>query len=182
MNLTDNLKLLRDYADNGNEAAFRELVKRYVDLVYSAALRRVGGDAELAQDVTQTVFTDLARKAKSLRNVEMLSGWLHRHTGFVASNMVRSEHRRQIREQEAAQMNATHDSPDSVWQQLAPMLDDTIESLEPEDRQAILLRFFERQDFRHIGSAMGVSDDAAQNRVSRELEKLRGLLTGRGIT
>lgn len=182
MNVTDNLKLLRDYADNGDETAFRELVKRYVDLVYSAALRRVGGDAGLAQDVTQTVFTDLARKAKSLRNVELLGGWLHRHTGFVASNMVRSEQRRQIREQEAAQMNATHDSPDSIWQQLAPMLDDTIESLESEDRQAVLLRFFERHDFRHIGNALGVSDDAAQKRVSRAVEKLRGLLTARGVT
>ena len=79
-------------------------------------------------------------------------------------------------------MNATHDSPDSLWQQMAPMLDDTIESLEPEDRQAILLRFFERQDFRHIGNALGVSDDAAQKRVSRALEKLRGLLTSRGVT
>jgi RNA polymerase sigma factor (sigma-70 family) len=181
MNVTDNLKLLRDYADQGDEAAFRKLVERYVDMVYSAALRRVGGDAGLAQDVTQTVFTDLARKATSLRKVELLGGWLHRHTGFVASNLVRSEQRRQIREQEAVQMNATHDSAESLWQQMMPLLDDTIESLEPEDRQAILLRFFERHDFRHIGSTLGISDDAAQKRVSRALEKLRGLLTSRGV-
>ncbi|HSY44115.1 MAG TPA: sigma-70 family RNA polymerase sigma factor, partial [Candidatus Acidoferrum sp.] len=165
-----------------DEGAFRQLVEQYLDLVYSTAVRRVGGDAALAQDVTQAVFTDLARKAASLRNVEMLGGWLHRHTGFVASNMVRSEQRRQVREQEAAQMNVTSDSSDSLWQQLAPMLDDTIESLEPSDRQAVLLRFFERQDFRHIGNALGISDDAAQKRVSRALEKLRALLTERGVT
>ncbi len=182
MNLTDNLKLLQDYADHGDEAAFRELVERYVDMVYSAAFRRVGGDTGLAQDVTQAVFTDLAHKASSLRKVELLGGWLHRHTGFVASNMVRSEQRRQIREQEAATMNATQDSAESIWQQMAPMLDDTIEHLEPEDRQAILLRFFERHDFRHIGSALGISDDAAQKRVSRALDKLRTLLTNRGVT
>jgi RNA polymerase sigma factor (sigma-70 family) len=182
MNLTDSLKLLRDYADRGDEGAFRQLVEQYLDLVYSTAVRRVGGDAGLAQDVTQAVFTDLARKASSLRQVEMLGGWLHRHTGFVASNMVRSEQRRQVREQEAAQMNAISDSPDSLWQQMAPVLDDTIESLEPSDRQAVLLRFFERRDFRHIGNALGISDDAAQKRVSRALEKLRALLTERGVT
>ena len=182
MNLTDGLKLLRDYAEYGDEAAFRKLVEQYIDLVYSAAMRRVGGDASLAQDVTQTVFTDLARKAESLRRVEMLGGWLHRHTVFVASNIVRGERRRQVREQEAAQMNATSESPDALWQQLAPVLDDTIESLEPDDRQAVLLRFFERRDFRSIGAALGVSDDAAQKRVSRALEKLRALLTERGVT
>ncbi|HTR40654.1 MAG TPA: sigma-70 family RNA polymerase sigma factor [Pseudomonadales bacterium] len=182
MNLTDSLKLLRDYADRGDEAAFRKLVEQYIDFVYSAAMRRVNGDSALAQDVTQTVFTDLARKAKSLRDVAMLGGWLYRYTGFVASNAVRGERRRQIREQEAAQMNATSESSDALWQQLAPVLDDTIEALEPSDRQAVLLRFFERRDFRAIGAAMGISDDAAQKRVSRALEKLRALLTERGVT
>jgi hypothetical protein len=110
MNLTASPKLLRDYADHGDEAAFRKLVDQYINLVYSVAVRRVGGDTSLAQDVTQTVFTDLARKAPSLRDVGFLGGWLHKHTGFVASNMVRSEQRRQIREQEAAQMNATNNS------------------------------------------------------------------------
>ena len=101
MNLTDNLKLLRDYADHGDEAAFRTLVERYVDMVYSAAFRRVGGDAGLAQDVTQTVFTDLARKASSLRKVELLGGWLHRHTEAsspptwsAVNNAVKSENRK----------------------------------------------------------------------------------------
>jgi RNA polymerase sigma factor (sigma-70 family) len=182
MNLTDSLKLLRDYADRGDEAAFRKLVEQYIDLVYSAALRRTGGDSGLAQDVTQTVFTDLARKAKSLRGVEMLGGWLYRYTGFVASNAVRGEKRRQIREQEAAQMNATSESSDDLWQRLSPVLDDTIESLEPADRQAVLLRFFERRDFRAIGATMGISDDAAQKRVTRALEKLRALLVERGVT
>jgi RNA polymerase sigma factor (sigma-70 family) len=182
MDLTDSHKLLRDYADRGNESAFQELVNRYIDLVYSTALRRVGGNADAAQDVTQAVFTDLARKAHSFRGVDMLGGWLHRHTGFVASNFVRSEQRRQIREQEAAQMNALADSPDAVWQQLSPVLDETIDSLEPADRQAILLRFFERHDFRSIGATLGISDDAAQKRVSRALEKLKDLLARRGVT
>lgn len=182
MNLTDSLKLLRAYADRGDEAAFRQLVESYLDLVYSTAVRRVGGDAKLAEDVTQTVFADLARKARALREVELLGGWLHRHTGFVAANLVRSEQRRRVREQEVVQMNALNDPPDSGWQHLAAELDETIESLETPERQVILLRFFERRDFRAIGQMLGVSDDAAQKRVSRALEKLRELLAHRGVT
>ena len=89
MSLTDSVKLLHDYAECGDEAAFRELVARYIDLVYSTATRRLGGDADLAKDVTQTVFSDLARNASSLRGVELLGGWLYRHTGFVAGKAVR---------------------------------------------------------------------------------------------
>ena len=74
MSLNDSVKLLRDYAERGNEAAFRELVARYIDLVYSTAVRRLGGDADLARDVTQTVFADLARNASSLRDVALLGG------------------------------------------------------------------------------------------------------------
>ncbi len=57
---------LRDYVDRGSEAAFTAVVQRCTGLVYATALRRVGGDAHLARDVTQLVFIDLARKARSL--------------------------------------------------------------------------------------------------------------------
>src|SRR5580692_11233550 len=76
MNLTDSVKLLRNYAEHGDETAFRELVERYVDFVYSTAFRRVGGDANLAQDVTQRVFADLAIKSRELRKLEYMGGWL----------------------------------------------------------------------------------------------------------
>ncbi len=178
----DSVGLLRDYAEHGNEAAFGEVVARYIDLVYSTAVRRVGGDADLARDVTQTVFTDLARKARSLGGQVMLGGWLHRHTGFVSASVVRSERRRQAREQQAAEMNTLHHFPDPAWQQLAPVLDESIDALDAPDRQAILLRFYERRDLRSVGAALGVSDDAAQKRVGRALDKLRALLANRGVT
>src|SRR6266516_1912148 len=75
-NMNDS-ELLRRYAENGCETAFTELVKRHLDLVYSAALRQVGGDAHLAQDVAQTVFVDLARKASSISARSVLTGWLY---------------------------------------------------------------------------------------------------------
>ena len=182
MSMTDGIQLLRNYAERGDEDAFRELVERYINLVYSAAIRRVGGDADLARDVAQTVFTDLARKARSLGHVRSLGGWLHRHTGFVAATAVRRERSRHARERQAVEMNTLHDIPDSTWRQLAPVLDETIDALDAADREAIVLRFFEQRDLREVGAALGISDDAAQKRVSRAIEKLRILLAQRGVS
>src|SRR5258706_4765339 len=106
MNTTDTQSLLRAYVRDHSETAFQELVNRYIDLVYSVAIRRVSGDMLLAEDVTQMVFTDLARKAASLPANIMLGGWLHRHSGFVAASAVRTEQRRRTRERIAVEMNA----------------------------------------------------------------------------
>ena len=95
--MTEDAELLRRYAADRSEAAFAELVQRRLDLVYSVALRQVGGDAHLAQDVTQRVFADLARKAAKLSDRTVLSGWLYRSAQFAASDVVRSERRRRAR-------------------------------------------------------------------------------------
>src|SRR5258706_10962770 len=150
-----------------------------MDLVDSVAIRRVSGDMLLAEDVTQMVFTDLARKAASLPANIMLGGWLHRHSGFVAASAVRTEQRRRTRERIAVEMNAVDQPTESDWNQLAPVLDEVMDELEPSDRDALVLRFFQGRDLRSVGTALGASEDAAQKRVSRALEKLRALLIDR---
>src|ERR1043166_5886084 len=179
--MSDGHQLLADYVNSGSETAFAELVARYVDLVYSSALRLVNNDAHRAEDVTQTVFADLARAARSLSPNVMLGGWLHRHTCFVASKTMRAERRRQAREQIAVEMNSNEDHSGAELASLAPILDDAINHLATEDRAAILLRFFEQRDFRSVGQALGSSEEAARKRVSRALEKLQLLLGKRGV-
>ncbi|MGI8601873.1 MAG: RNA polymerase sigma factor, partial [Verrucomicrobiales bacterium] len=179
----DDRQLLRRYVTDGSDAAFAELVRRHVNMVYSTALRRVNGEAALAEDITQTVFTDLARKARTLPVDVVLGGWLHRHTRFTASKAIDRERRRRAREQEAATMNAlTYPTSDPQWREVAPLLDDALDHLLTQDRDAIVLRFFERRELRAVGEALGVSDDTAQKRVSRALEKLRAFLARRGVT
>ena len=92
-------ELLNDYVKNGSETAFRDLVGQYINFVYSTALRLVGGDTLLAQDVAQTVFINLARKAPTLSTHVSLGGWLHEHTFHVATKAFRAEGRRRAREQ-----------------------------------------------------------------------------------
>ena len=83
------------------EAAFRALVERHVRVVQATALRVLAGDAHAAQDVTQAVFTHLARNAAKLPRGVLLGGWLHQHTYFLALNFVRAENRRRARERTA---------------------------------------------------------------------------------
>src|SRR4051812_43756747 len=103
--MTEDAELLRRYAEEKSEAAFAELVQRQVNFVYACALRRVGGDAHLAEDVTQHVFTALARDAAVLAHREVLSGWLFTTARNASAQIVRTERRRQTRETEAQLMN-----------------------------------------------------------------------------
>ncbi len=174
--------MLADYVRTGSEAAFRELVSRYIDLVHSTAVRLVEGDIHRAKDVAQMVFLDLARMAPKFSKNVMLGGWLHRHTCFVAANTMRGERRRQSREREAVEMNALQSNSRDDFELVAPILDEAINELAEADRTAILLRFFEQDDFRSVGRAIGSNEDAARMRVTRALEKLEGLLKDRGVT
>jgi len=179
--LTDQ-QLLRDYSGRRSEAAFSELVRRRVDLVYSAALRMVR-DPHLAEDVTQGVFVALARNARQLTEHPVLSGWLHRTTQNLAAKAVRSDVRRRAREQEAAAMNELLSAqPEVVWEQIAPHLDEALGQLGEADRDALLLRYFEGKSARAMAQTLGMSEDAAQKRVSRAVKRLREFFAKRGIT
>ncbi len=179
--MTDDQQLLWKYTQERSEPAFSELVARHIDLVYSAALRVVNGDSHLAEDVTQIVFTDFARKAWGLPCDGVLAGWLYRHACYTASKAVRTERRRQTREQTAMEMSALDTDTEPNWELIAPHLDKGLNQLSAADRDAIVLRFLKQQDFRAVGAALGISEDAAQKRVSRALEKLRGVLDRRGV-
>jgi RNA polymerase sigma factor (sigma-70 family) len=179
--MNDSQQLLAAYAVDHSESAFRELVTRYVNFVYSTALRLVDGNSQLAEDVTQTVFITLANKASSLSKDVMLGGWLHQHTFHLATKALRNERRRQARELKAIEMNPPPDPSEEPWHQIVPVLDEAVRQLAPEDRTAILLRFFERRDFRAVGQALGSSEDAARMRVQRALHKLHALLGARGV-
>jgi RNA polymerase sigma factor (sigma-70 family) len=181
--MTSDCDLLRRYAETNSEEAFAELVRRHLDLVYSAALRQVNGDAHLAQDVTQSVFTDLARKAESLSRRLVLTGWLYTSAHFAAAKAVRAERRRRAHEQEAQTMRELHDpTPDLDWSKLRPVLDEAMHQLKEADREAILLRYFEQRQLAEIGARLGVSENTARMRVERALDKLRAHLARRGIS
>jgi len=175
-------QLLRAYAEAQSEPAFAELVRRHIDLVYSAA-RRMVCDSHLAEDVTQGVFVALAKSAPELADRPVLSGWLHRTAQNIAAQTVRTDVRRRAREQEAAAMNELLSAEsDASWEHIAPCLDAALGELSEVDRDAVLLRYFERKSAQDMAARLGISDEAAQKRVSRAVERLREFFAKRGVT
>jgi RNA polymerase sigma factor (sigma-70 family) len=177
--MSEDAELLRRYVTGHSESAFAELVRRHVDLVYSAALRLVNGDRHRAQDVTQQVFSELARKAGPLARHPSLLGWLYTTTRQMAWHVIRSERRRASREQTAL-LSTSDAEPD--WEHLRPVLEDAMHELNQADRAAVLLRFFKNQSLRQIGLELGLTENAARMRVERALEKLRSSLARKGVT
>jgi len=179
----DDAQLLHEFVQNRSEDAFRTLVEQHLDFVYSIAFRQVG-DRHRAEEIAQSVFTDLASKAPRLSPQIVLTGWLFRATRFAAGKVIRSEMRRQQRERELVQMehHLHHDSTEPAWEQLEPLLHEALEQLSELDRNAVFLRFFEKKPLKEVGSRLGLNEAAARKRIGRAVDKLRTSFMRRGVT
>jgi RNA polymerase sigma factor (sigma-70 family) len=183
--MKSDLDLLRRFARENSQDAFTEIVRRHVNLVYSAALRQVRSP-QLAEEIAQSVFADLARTAGKLSRtgfqpVSLLTPWLYSVTRRTAIDVIRKESRRQLREQISVEMNNMNATAND-WTQIEPLLDDAMATLDEIDRNAILLRYFENKNLREVGENLKISDDAAQKRVSRAVERLREFFSKQKIT
>jgi RNA polymerase sigma factor (sigma-70 family) len=179
--MSDELALLREYAVGGSETAFGTLVSRYVNLVYSVALRQVR-DPHLAEEVSQATFIILARKAAALGDKTILAGWLCRTARFVSADALRRQRRRQRLQEEAAmQTTFVEPSVTESWEQIRPLLERAMERLAAKDHDALVLRYFQNRNYKEVGAALGASEEAAKMRVSRALDKLRRFFQGRGV-
>lgn len=183
--MATDVELLRQFAADRGDPAFRALVVQRIDFVYGAALRQVHGDAHLAAEVTQSVFLDLARKARVLAARPTIAGWLYTSTRFAAAKALRSRIRRLNRETEAHAMQqilSASSAEPPAWHELRPLIDAAMHELNERDREAVLLRFFEGRPLAEIGTLLGLTENAARMRVDRALDKLRERLARRGIT
>ncbi len=181
--MIEDAELLCRYAEDASEDAFAELVRRRIGLVFFVALRQTR-DVQRAEDVAQSVFTDLARKAATLSRHPVLVGWLYRSAQFAATDVMRAVQSRTLREKETQIMHETlgHHDPGPEWEQVRPVLDQVIGELNEHDRDAILLRFFDGRPFADIGVRLQLSENSARMRVERALDKLHSLLARRGVT
>src|SRR3954463_13929699 len=174
------MELIERYTRHHAEDAFAEIVRRHLGRVHSAALRQVRSP-QLAEEVAQSAFINLARHAHRLGPDTILTAWLYQVTRREAIDVVRREARRQLREQVATEINAMN-AVAADWTDVEPLLDEAMHALDEADRAAVLLRYFENKSLREVGATLGSSDNAAQKRVSRAVERLREFFGKRGVT
>jgi RNA polymerase sigma factor (sigma-70 family) len=174
-------KLLSRYTRQADHRAFADLVRRYIALVYGAALRQTR-DAQLADDVTQAVWIVLARKAHTIQRDAVLASWLFTVTRHAAQNAMKMQARQRYHERRAAAGKAEQFEPGEANQlELRCVLDEAIARLPELDRSGVLLHYFEQRSHEQVGEALGLSAEAARKRVARALEKMRPFLAGRGV-
>lgn len=176
--LSDDL-LLQRYRQNGDEAAFTEIVSRHLPLAYSVA-NRVTGRPELSKDVCQQVFIQLGKTPEKVRPCGGLVAWLHCATRSQALNALRADARRSVREHQAALLMETS-QPDATWATLAPHIDQLVGDLKPDDRCVVLLRYYEGQSLRRLANTLGITEESARKRSVRALDRLRAAFAKRGI-
>jgi len=172
-------KLLQAFLRNQSEDAFRQLVERHLPMVLGTA-RRMLGNEQAAEEVTQNTFALLAKKAASLTAEQSLGGWLHRAARNECLHVQRAEGRRRQREESAVAMNAIEQL--GTPPELLGDLEEALEELAPEEHDAVVLRFLEDRKLRDVGIELGVSEDAARMRVNRALDRLRAIFEQRGIS
>jgi RNA polymerase sigma factor (sigma-70 family) len=173
--------LLERFMRDESDEAFAGIVERYINLVYSVALRHTA-NPHYSQEITQAVFIILARRAGSIGHRTVLAGWLYSAARLTAANFMRSEIRRSRREHEVFMQSIAEESPPQpIWLELSPLLEAAMSQLKPVDRDALVLRFFENKSLPEVGKALGIEERAAQKRVGRALEKLRRFFAKRGV-
>lgn len=178
--LEQDRKLLSDYAIHGDEAAFKAVVQRHAGLVYGTALRVIG-ESGAAEEISQTVFTSLARKAHWLTGHENLAGWLYTAAIQEARLRLRGDLRRRRREDIAARLPTNMPTDNAAHEEMVELLDEGLQSLNRADREALIARYLEERPLREVGRLLGTSEDNAQKRVARGLNALAGFFRRRGF-
>jgi RNA polymerase sigma factor (sigma-70 family) len=176
------MDLVREFVRDNSDAAFAELVRRHLNLVYSVARRCTDNDED-ARDVAQAVFIILAQKAAGLSPKTLLPGWLYETTRFTAARLLRTNARRHAREQEAYMQSILNETGrDSIWEELSPHLETAMSRLAERDRALLVLRFYQNKSGPEAAALLGVCENTLHKRVARALEKLRLLFAKQGVT
>lgn len=175
----DLIRALAEGAEEERDEAMRECIERYSTMVVRTAERMTNRDHHLSNEVTQTVFWILCRKAPELGGVQSLPGWLHGTAANVARKAVWRESRERQRIEQMARQN---EPPHEKNVELPPEVDDAILRLPNQFRQPLVMYFLGRLTHAEVGEQLGITPEAAQKRCSRGIQQLREMLVAGGAS
>ena len=174
-------ELLRKHvADPAKGRAFGQIVEHWQSMVYHSAYRR-SGDATIAEDVVQKVFTILARKARAVSRHSSPLSWLFQTTKLETLHAMRGAQRRQRKHDALSKAELNEPSSSNHMSELKSTLDQALDRLSDVDRELVLLKFYEGRTYSEISKTTGRSQSANKMRLKRALEKLGESLKGQGV-
>lgn len=170
---------------HGNNAAFDMLLQRYESKVYTYIVYSVH-DEELAQDLFQDCFMKIVTKLQNGQYVESgkFSSWLMR----IAHNLIIDHHRQNqgdsivsndeaggaLYDSHAMEAIQTHES-ELINQQTLHDVKLLIKMLPENQREVVLMRYYDELSFKEIAQKTGVSINTALGRMRYALINLRKL-------
>ena len=174
MAVTDEPSLLAR-ARAGDREAFNELVRLYVDDVYSVTLR-ILGDRDLAQDASQDAFVSAFRAIERFRGEASFRTWLLR----IATNAARSVGRRKTRRREV-RLESVSDHPSegadpdarAVQRHEAARAEAMLQALPEKQRLAVSLRIHQGLSYHEIGKVLDCTEGAARVNYHLGVKRLR---------
>jgi RNA polymerase sigma factor (sigma-70 family) len=173
-------QLLRRFTAHGDEAAFASLVQRHGPMVWGVCTR-VLSHTQDAEDAFQATFLILVRKARSLLRPDSLGPWLYGVAQRTAAKARTVAARRQARETPVVEHPSTEPTPDLLWRDLRPILDEEVNRLPAHYRDAFLLCYLEGLTNEEAALRLGCPKGTVLSRLSRARELLRARLTRRGV-
>lgn len=171
---------LRQYAQNGDEVAFRSVVQTFSGMVHGVALRKTG-NPDLAKEVAQRVFIALAKKAERVSSADSVGAWLHRAATLEGLKVLREQRRHRDRIQVVGvQLRVESEAPPE-WSEALTELDEAFDSLSAKERRVLMLHYGEGHSYPEMARVLAISSEAARKRCRRALERLAELLRRRGV-
>ncbi|HSR51850.1 MAG TPA: RNA polymerase sigma factor [Acidobacteriota bacterium] len=159
----------------GSDLAFERLMRRYERLVFTVAYGYVGCP-EQAMDVVQNVFLKAHRKLKSYAAGGRFKAWLMRIAANESLNWIRSQkrhrHDAQVREDISPAPQPGQERL-IMQRQRRELLLSCLNRLNPRQRSAVVLRYFEDLPIREIAALLECSEGVAKNILFRSLKKMR---------
>jgi RNA polymerase sigma factor (sigma-70 family) len=178
---TADLQLLRRFAENQDEDAFAELMRRHGPLVLNTC-RRILGHEQDAEDAFQAAFLVLARKAASIRKGESVGSFLYGVAYRIAIKERGKIARRRQREQQVEQAMPTESPYDAAFHELQILLDEGLNRLPEKYRAPFVLCGLEGKSKSEAAGELGWKEGTVSSRLARARKELQQFLSRKGIT
>lgn len=177
-------------AQRGQEAAFRELIRRYERPVYSL-IHRMVRDAAAAEDLAQDAFIKVLNHLDKYRSAFKFSSWLFKIANNVAIDHLRRRHpdlrsidgspdatTAEAIEATSIELADGGESPlDALTaRELGAAIEAAIGQLRPEYRQCILLRHVEGRSYEEIAATLDLPLGTVKTHIHRARHQLREAL------